>query len=119
MAAKCLQNLIVSDYSRQLFVRERSIAAREHHPNLVQFIGAMVEGEPIILTELMVTSLRAVLERRPFKPAQTTSISLNVARALNYLLLMHPDPIIHRDISSTNVLLEPGPMQQQLESQSL
>ena len=109
VAAKCLHNLIVSDYNRQLFVREMSIAARVRHPNLVQFIGAMMEGEPIILTELMATSLRAVLERRPFNPAQITSISLDVVRALNYLHLMHPDPIIHRDISSANVLLEPGP----------
>ena len=109
VAAKCLHTLIVSDYNRQLFVREMSIAARVRHPNLVQFIGAMMEGEPIILTELMSTSLRAVLERRPFNPAQITSISLDVARALNYLHLMHPDPIIHRDISSANVLLEPGP----------
>ena len=109
MAAKCLHTLIVSDYNRQLFVREMSIAARVRHPNLVQFIGAMMEGEPIILTELMSTNLRAFLERRPFNPAQITSISLDVARALNYLHLMHPDPIIHRDISSANVLLEPGP----------
>ena len=109
VAAKCLHTLIVSDYNQQLFVREMSIAARVRHPNLVQFIGAMMEGEPIILTELMSTSLRAVLERRPFNPAQITSISLDVARALNYLHLMHPDPIIHRDISSANVLLEPGP----------
>ena len=109
VAAKCLHTLIVSDYNRQLFVREMSIAARVRHPNLVQFIGAMMEGEPIILTELMATSLRAILERRPFNPAQITSISLDVARALNYLHLMHPDPIIHRDISSANVLLEPGP----------
>ena len=109
VAAKCLHTIIVSDYNRQLFVREMSIAARVRHPNLVQFIGAMMEGEPIILTELMSTSLRAVLERMPFNPAQITSISLDVARALNYLHLMHPDPIIHRDISSANVLLEPGP----------
>ena len=109
VAAKCLHTLIVSDYNRQLFVREMSIAARVRHPNLVQFIGAMMEGEPIILTELMSTSLRAVLERRPFNPVQITSISLDVARALNYLHLMHPDPIIHRDISSANVLLEPEP----------
>ena len=109
VAAKCLHSLIVSDYNRQLFVREMSIAARVRHPNLVQFIGAMMEGELIILTELMATSLRAVLERRPFNLAQITSISLDVARALNYLHLMHPDPIIHRDISSANVLLEPGP----------
>ena len=32
-----------------------------------------------------------------------------MARALNYLHLMRPDPLIHRDISSANVLLQPLP----------
>ena len=45
VAAKCLHNLIVSDDNQQLFVREMSIAARVCHPNLVQFIGAMMERE--------------------------------------------------------------------------
>ena len=86
-----------------------SIAARVRHPNLVQFIGSTMEGEPIILTELMPTSLRAALERRFLNHTHVMVISLDVARALNYLHLMHPDPIIHRDVSSANVLLEPGP----------
>ena len=109
VAAKCLHSVIISDYNRQLFVREMNIAATVRHPNLVQFMGATMKGEPIILTELMATSLRAVLERRPFNPPQITSISLDVARALNYLHLMQPDPIIHRDISSANVMLNPTP----------
>ena len=33
------------------------MAARIRHPNLVQFIGATLDREPIILTELMSTSL--------------------------------------------------------------
>ena len=109
VAAKCLHTFIISDYNRQLFVREMSIAARVRHPNLVQFIGSTMEGEPIILTELMATSLRAILERRSLTHTQVMVINLDVARALNYLHLMQPDPIIHRDVSSANVLLEPGP----------
>ena len=109
VAAKCLQHLNVSDYNRQLFSREMTIAATIRHPNLLQFIGATTEGQPIILTELMSTSLRAELERWPLSPHQITSISLDVARALLYLHLMQPDPVIHRDISSANVLLNPGP----------
>ena len=111
VAAKCLHSIIISDYNRQLFVREMNIAAKLRHPNLVQFIGATLEGEPVILTELMATSLRAILERGPLNPAQITSISRDVARALNYLHLTKPDPIIHRDVSSANVLLNPGPNQ--------
>ena len=110
VAAKCLHEQIVSNYNRLLFIREMNMAAQVHHPNLLQFIGATLYGELIILTELMPTSVRKELENEhTFSPNQITSISLDVARALNYLHLMHPIPIIHRDISSANVLLEPGP----------
>ena len=110
VAAKCLYSQIVSNYNRLLFIREMNMAARVRHPNLLQFIGATLHGELIILTELMPTSVRRELENEhTFSPKQITSISLDVARALNYLHLMYPTPIIHRDISSANVLLEPGP----------
>ena len=110
VAAKCFyQQILVSRYNRQLFNREMNMAARLRHPNLVQFIGASLEGEPIILTELMTTSLRTELEKGPISHAHITSISLDVVRGLNYLHLMQPHPIIHRDISSANVLLDPLP----------
>ncbi len=112
VAAKCLHQQIINNYNRRLFTREMNVAARIHHPNLLLFIGATIRGELIILTELMPTSLRAVLERderEHLSPAQCLSISLDVATALNYLHLMQPNPIVHRDISSANVLLEPTP----------
>ena len=110
VAAKCFyQQILVSQYNRQLFNREMHMAAHIRHPNLVQFIGASLEGEPIILTELMTTSLRAVLETGPIHQSVMISVSLDVTQALNYLHLMKPQPIIHRDISSANVLLDPLP----------
>ena len=110
VAAKCFyQQILVSRYNRQLFNREMNMASRLRHPNLVQFIGASLEGEPVILTELMTTSLRAELEKGPIHHTHIVSISLDVAQALNYLHLMQPQPIIHRDISSANVLLDPLP----------
>ena len=84
------------------------MAARARHPNLLQFIGATMDNEPIILSELMPTSLRRVLEQgNPLSRKQIASIALDIARALNYLHLTKPDPIIHRDVSSANVLLKP------------
>uniref|UniRef100_A0A1X7UXF9 Protein kinase domain-containing protein n=1 Tax=Amphimedon queenslandica TaxID=400682 RepID=A0A1X7UXF9_AMPQE len=66
------------------------------------------EGNPIILTELMPSSLRKELETGlPLPYPAILSISLDVACALNYLHLFKPHPIIHRDISSGNVLLQP------------
>ena len=110
VAAKCFyQQILVSQYNRQLFNREMHMAAHLRHPNLVQFIGASLEAEPIILTEIMTTSLRAVLESGPIHQPIMISVGLDVIRALNYLHLMKPHPIIHRDISSANVLLDPLP----------
>ena len=58
VAAKSIHQQIISPHNIQLFRREMNIAARIRHPNLVQFIGATSEGEMVILTELMPTSLR-------------------------------------------------------------
>ena len=108
VAAKTIHRQIISHHNFQLFRREMNMAARLRHPNLVQFIGATMEGNMVILTELMPTSLRAQLQRDIYMPPKIVmSVSLDVARALNYLHQMQPDPIIHRDISSANVLLEP------------
>ena len=111
IAAKCLYGALNYGYWQNVFSREMNMAARIRHPNLLQFIGATLEGELIILTELMPTSLRAVLERarEPLPHQQISTIGLDVARALNYLHLMQPTPLIHRDVSSANVLLEPQP----------
>ena len=110
VAAKIIHRQIISHHNIQLFRREMNMAARLRHPNLVQFIGATSEGNMVILTELMPTSLRARLEVGTYlQPQFVKSISRDVARALNYLHQMRPDPIIHRDISSANVLLEPLP----------
>ena len=106
VAVKQIHELILSDHNRRLFEREMSIAARCRHPCMLQFIGATNdEGSPLFVTELMESSLRALLEQRPLSSLEVSVISLDVARALNYLHLKKPSPIIHRDISSANVLL--------------
>ena len=109
VAAKCLHEDLVYPYHRNIFQREMSFAAKLRHPNLLQFIGATVEPAMIILTEVMPTSLRALVNRTRLTNKQIVSIALDVARALNYLHLMRPHPILHRDLSSANVLLEPTP----------
>ena len=53
----------------------------------------------------MEKSLRALLEQRQLAETEIRVISLDVARAINYLHQKKPKPIIHRDVSSANVLL--------------
>ncbi len=107
VAVKRIHNVIISRHNAQLFHREMTMASRLRHPNLVQFIGATIEGEMLIVMEFMTTSLRRQLQiEEYFQPKLVKSISLDVAKALSYLHLVQPDPIVHRDISSANVLLE-------------
>ena len=109
VAAKSLHDAIISQYNLHLFTREMSVASRLRHPNLLLFIGATTQGHPlIILTELMATSLRTELSRQPLTNQQIKSIAIDVACGLNYLHQWKPHPIIHRDVSSPNVLLKPS-----------
>ena len=112
VAAKLLHGAILSPHNEQLFKREMNISALVRHPNILLLIGATLDQPCVILTELMHTSLRAVLEDKVLKKVtlshqQVSTIAIDVGRALNYLHLMKPDAIIHRDVSSSNVLLDP------------
>ena len=106
VAVKQIHDLILSPHNRLLFEREMNIASACRHPCLLQFIGATNdEGSPLFVTELMEMSLRNLLEQRQLSGTEMRVISLDVARALNYLHQKKPSPIIHRDVSSANVLL--------------
>ena len=73
------------------------------HPNLVLFIAAVLDdqGGPMIITELLDTTLRKAYEDNLLHPGldQCMDIFRDVASALCYL---HD----HRDVSSANVLLK-------------
>ena len=86
--------------------REIRTMAQVRHPNLVLFIAAVIDDRtgPMIITEILDTSLRSAYERNRLG-SNKLRIFQDVASALNYLHL-HREPIIHRDVSSANVLLE-------------
>ena len=95
VAAKSLHGIIISDYTQDRFSRKMDITSRVSHPNLVQFIGATRVGTPIILTEIMTTSLYKELQKNALTQPQILRISQDVDSALNYLHLLKPNPIIH------------------------
>ena len=97
------------EFVNKAFRRELGNASNLRHPNLVLFLGAVIEGnigELIILSELMDSSLRDVLVKSQLSRSQIKSLSIDIARALNYLHSCKPLPLIHRDVSSANVLLQ-------------
>ena len=91
------------------FCEECVKASRIHHPNIVQMLGIYYLTPqaklPWIVMEMMQTSLKDFLEKhvqekvpRHFK----LSMLVDVAQGLEFL---HGQDIIHRDLSSNNVLL--------------
>lgn len=108
VAVKQMYESIMSDHNRHLFEREVDIASKCRHPCLLQFLGATGDdGTPLLITELMDCSLREKLywkDDARLSPEEVSIISVDVAAVVNYL---HQKslPIIHRDISSANVLL--------------
>ena len=112
VAVKEFYQIILSPHNARILDREIEIASQCRHPNLLQFICATENDQHhlLIVTELMDLTLRTLLEQRAREQSQlkyqeVKSISLDVARGLNYLHSKTPNPIIHRDVSSANVLL--------------
>ena len=106
VAVKQIHELILSPYNRSLFEREIDIASRCRHPCLLQFIGATSdEGSLLFVTELMESSLQSFLLEHSLSETEMSIISQDVTGALTYLHQKKPSPIIHRNISSANVLL--------------
>ena len=109
VAVKQMNENIMSPNTRRVFEREVGMASKCRHPCLLQFIGATTDERPLLVTELLDCSLRERLYLNPrggqlLSADEVPVISLDVARALNYLH-QKPKPIVHNDVSSGNVLL--------------
>ena len=108
VAVKCLHRAILSPENEGRLRREISIMLQVRHPNLLLLIGAVLttKGEgPLIVTELLDTSLRSAYEKGSLEETSKLPVLRDVASALTYLH-SHHTPILHRDVSSANVLLE-------------
>ena len=101
------------------FVRECQLMSTLRHPHIVQFLGVCFFPDsrlPVLVMERLQTSLHDWLDPetdpppppdapKPFFPLSLKcSILHNVASGLTYLHEQSP-PIIHRDLSARNVLL--------------
>ena len=108
VAVKCLHRAILSPQNEGRLKREISIMSQVRHPNLLLLIGAVLTTEregPLIVTELLDMSLRSAYEQGSLEERSKVPVLRDVASALTYLH-SHRTPILHRDVSSANVLLE-------------
>lgn len=77
------------------------------HENIVDFIGISFAGggKPTLIMEYLPISLNKYLEtNKKISAIRKTCILLDISHGLQYLHGQHP-PIIHRDLTSNNVLL--------------
>ena len=92
------------------FEQECRLLSAIKHPHIVQYLGTYHDLEsrlPVLLMELMDESLTRFLERSREPIPYHTEVNLchDIALALSYL---HSNGIVHRDLSSNNVLLIAG-----------
>ena len=94
----------------QRFEQECRLLSAIKHPHIVQYLGTCRDPEsrlPVLLMELMDESLTRFLERAQEPLPYHTEVNLfhDIALAFSYL---HSNGIVHRDLSSNNVLLMAG-----------
>ena len=91
----------------QRFQQECAFLGSIRHPNIVQYLSMTRDPEsrlPVLLMELLDESLTKMLEhsQRPLAYYVQVDICHDIALAVAYL---HSNDIIHRDLSSNNVLI--------------
>ena len=100
-----------TSYTVRRFGEECRLLNQVRHPNIVQFLGVYFQQgvrAPILVMEFLPTNLTSCIEQYGILPKEISySILHDMALGLRYLHGQTP-PIIHRDLSSNNVLLTPN-----------
>ena len=91
------------------FQREIEFLSGLRHPNVIQYLGSCADPEsglPVLFMELMDESLTSFLERPPNPPPLPLHVQLDIAHDVSQALShLHRHEVLHRDLSSNNVLL--------------
>ena len=110
-AAKVIHDVLLVHVTKEehetvqkMFIQECFQCSNLRHPNLVQFLGVYYPDNavslPWLIMEKLYASLTNFLQKYSF--ARKISILQDVSLGIQYL---HSKSIVHRDISSNNILL--------------
>ena len=115
VAVKYPHQLILNEDTLRRLERETELMTQVRHPNLIRIIAAVfdehsyrLQAPPMIITEILDLNLRQCYEQRCLADTSKLPIFQDVAYGLHYLH-DRQEPIIHRDVSAPNVLLQALP----------
>ncbi|KAL9148226.1 hypothetical protein ABFS82_12G028000 [Erythranthe guttata] len=94
-----------------LTAKDNTLLRELRHPNILQFLGSIVQGEDMILiTEYLPKgNMNDILAKKVrLDPATCLRYALDIARGMNYLHEHKPRPIVHNNLHPRNLLLDEG-----------
>ncbi|XVE97363.1 hypothetical protein REPUB_Repub03eG0013300 [Reevesia pubescens] len=101
-----------TQYAQKEFENEVELLSRFHHPNVISSLGYSIENETgFIVYELMHNGSLETQLHGPSRGSELTwhrrmKIALDIARGLEYLHELCIPSVIHRDLKSSNILLD-------------
>ncbi|KAB2065650.1 hypothetical protein ES319_A09G103700v1 [Gossypium barbadense] len=114
LAVKRMETGVISSKALDEFQSEIAVLSKVRHRHLVSLLGYSIEGnERLLVYEYMSQGALSkhlfhwkTLKLEPLSWRRRLSIALDVARGMEYLHNLARETFIHRDLKSSNILLD-------------